>query len=138
MMLVALRVAQGSAGGLAASSHGPLRAEAVSPAAALSQQPAEAAYNDFCDEPEAMAEDEDTLSRCLGGGAFDLVNRWSVKRLDTLTEKTPCSWAMYGEKRFSIPAAPLCTFDPAVDTIVSKPVHEWGWYGGVGASTWLC
>ena len=132
MLFVALRVSQGSAGGIVAGVHGPLRAEAVSPTAALSQQPAEAAFNDFCEAPESMADDEDTLSRCLGGGTYDLVNRWSIKRLDALAAKAPCSWAMYGEKRFSVPAAPMCLPDPNVDTVVSKAVHEWGWYGGVG------
>lgn len=131
MLVVAMRVAQGSTGGIAAGSHGPLRAEAVSEAAALSQQPAEAAFNDFCAAPDAMADDEDALSRCLGGGTFDLVNRWSVKRLDSLADKAPCSWAMYGDKRFSVPSAPLCLPDPASDPAVSKPIHEWAWYGGV-------
>jgi hypothetical protein len=102
LSFVAFRVA--TSGGEASA----LRGEHVSIAAALAMKPAEAAFNAFCTNPEEMPEDEASLSRCLGGGAFDLVNRWSVKRLDTLTEKFQCYWAMYYEKRLAIPAAPLC------------------------------
>ena len=132
MLIVATRVSQGSLGGIVSSSQGPFRAEGVSPNAALSQQPAEAAFNDFCEEPEAMEDDEGALSRCLGGGTFDLVNRWSVKRHDSLASKAPCSWAMYGEKSLSVPAAPLCLPDPAADTVISKAIHASGWWGSTG------
>lgn len=131
LSFVAFRVA--TSGGEASA----LRGEHVSIAAALAMKPAEAAFNAFCTNPEEMPEDEASLSRCLGGGAFDLVNRWSVKRLDTLTEKFQCHWAMYYEKRLAIPAAPLCLQDPAVDKVISEDIHKWGWWGSVDPHTFV-